>query len=70
MVLTEEEIAAIKALIDSVNLQINEIADAREDVRALLRIAGSIDSDQIEDQILSDSKQRAKTAAQAIVDLL
>lgn len=70
MPLTEEEITQIELLVESVNHEINNIVSARDDVLALLRIYGSINNDTIEDAILIDARNRAKTAAQELVSLL
>jgi len=70
MTLTAGEIEAINAILAGINSNVNEILNAREDVNALLRIAGDIDSDSIENNILVQAKARALTASQALVTLL
>lgn len=70
MPITEEEREAIEELIKNVNSEVNNICEGRDDVLALLRIHESVNSDTIENSILADAKAKAKTAAQAIVDML
>ena len=70
MPITEAEREIIEALIDSMNEQVNEILEAREDVLSLLRVHETIDDNATENAILAAAKNRAQTAAQAIVDLL
>ena len=70
MPITKQEQEVIEKLLEDVNLQINEIVNAREDVQALLRIHTDINDDAIEGIVLSEAKERAKTAAQEIINLL
>ena len=70
MPITAAERTAIDGVLSSLNDQLTLIVSAREDVTALLRIAGDINNNAIEDSILASAKLRGKTAAQAIVTLL
>lgn len=68
--ITQQEQEAIEAMVQSVNDELNNIINAREDVIALLRIHESINNDATENGILNDAKARALTASQALVTLL
>ena len=70
MPITDQERVLINELLNKINHKINTIMNARDDVVALLRIHVDINSDTVEDKVLSESKKRALIASQELVTLL
>ena len=70
MVISDQEREVIDTLLKDVNEKVNIIIKSRDDVTALLRIHSDIDSDAVENNVLSKAKERAKAAAEELVTLL
>ena len=60
----------LEAMIETINKQLSLIIDARDDIRALMRIDASINNAEIATRVLTDAKNKLKVAAQNLIDLL
>ena len=70
MTITPEEKEVINSMLTSMETELSNIINARDDVYALLRINIDVNNDTIENNVLSGAKTKAKTAAQEIITLL
>jgi len=60
----------LEAMVETINKQLSLIIDARDDIRALMRIDASINNAEIATRVLTDAKNKLKVAAQNLIDLL
>lgn len=77
MPLTQQQLDAIEVLLhgytddgpDNLNTRLNDVVNAREDIEALVRIHENL-PDAVASDVMLTIRQRAKAAAQSIVDLI
>lgn len=70
MALSEEQIAQIAEMMDALNVEVNGICEAREDVQAAVRIDATNPDDITAMTVILSAKARAVTHATALVTLL